>query len=68
MHVQKIKLTTNKIHLATKVPKSQNSLTISHNNNLYALLWPVLQYLKNPSPAKISYPNSILILKVTFYI
>lgn len=34
-------------YLATKVTKSQYSLTISHNNDLDCPFRPILQYLKN---------------------
>lgn len=40
------------IHLTTKVPKSQNPLTVSNNNNLNVPLRPVFQHLKNLSSMK----------------
>jgi hypothetical protein len=30
-------------YLAAKIPKPQYTLTISHNNNLNSLLWPIFQ-------------------------
>jgi len=40
------------MYLTSKIPKSQNSLAISYNNNLNTLLRPVFQNLKDFTPAK----------------
>lgn len=40
-------------YLTTKVPKSQNTLTISHDNNLNIPFRPILQHLQNFSPSAI---------------
>lgn len=39
-------------YLTAKIPKSQNPLTISDNNNLDTPLRPVFQHFKNLTPAK----------------
>jgi len=39
-------------YLASEVSKPQNPFTISNNYNLNAPLWPVLQHLKDLSPAQ----------------
>lgn len=42
-------------YLATKISKSQYTLTISHNNNLNGLLWPVFQYFKDLASEELKY-------------
>ena len=39
-------------YLASEISKPQNTFTISNNYNLNAPLWPVLQHLKDLSPAQ----------------
>ena len=41
-------------YLTSKISKPQNSFTISNYNNLNAPLWPVLEHLKDLSPAQSS--------------
>lgn len=47
-------------YLAAKIPKTQYSLPISHNNNLDFPLRPILQYLKDSPPAKELITNQYL--------
>lgn len=53
------------IHLEAEIPKTQNSLTISDNNNLDIFLRPVLQYLKYFTPTQ---HEDISVLKRKIYI
>lgn len=49
-------------YLAAKIPKSQNTLTISDDDNLYVSLRPVLQYFKNLAPKEFHYSVSSCML------
>lgn len=49
-------------YLAAKIPKPQYTLTISHNNNLDTLLWPIFQDFKNLAPEKLNHSLSASML------
>jgi hypothetical protein len=46
-----------KWHLDSKITKSKDAFTISYNNDLHILFWPVLQYIQRLTPMK--YNNAV---------